>query len=160
MMQSQQASLAKQQDFSNDFAVFASAARKDTVDLKLDILKMQGQGFSTAEIVQSLTAKYGLKQGDIYYHIRSMPKWKQFFVTAMEGKEAYQNNLTRLDYIYRELSFLYQHAQTDIIKLGCLNSMAKTIIGKADLIKNNDVNELAQQIAEIKESLVKRDAKQ
>ena len=126
-----------QQSFDKDFSDFRGAVRKDTVNLKLDIVKQLGQGCSLAEIVQSLSEKYHLSTRDIYYHYSTMDKWTQYFLTAQETKQAFLTNLIRLDYIYREFSFIYQHAHDDNARLGALKGMLFTIKEKAELTNIN-----------------------
>ena len=66
-----------------------------------------------------------------------MDKWTQYFLTAQETKQAFLTNLIRLDYIYREFSFIYQHAHDDNARLGALKGMLFTIKEKAELTNIN-----------------------
>jgi len=62
-----------------------------------------------------------------------MPKWTQYFLTVQESKQTYLTTLIKLDWIYRELSFVYQHAKDDNAKIGSLKGMLFTIKEKAEL---------------------------
>ena len=119
--------------FDKDFTDFKGVLRKDTVNLKLDMIKQVGQGFSLVEIVQSLHEKYKRSKRTIYYHYSTLDAWTQYFLTVKQSKHAYLTALIRLDYIYREFSFIHQTSKDNCSKLGALKGMLFTLKEKADL---------------------------
>jgi len=139
--------------FDKDFSDFRGAIRKDTVDLKRDLIRLIGQGFNLAEIVQSLSGKYHVSQRDIYYHYSTLDKWTQYFLTTQQAKQDFLSSCIRLDYIYRSFSFLYLNSSDTNVKLGALNGMLRTIRDKAELKKDQEIDVLIKEVEEIKKTL-------
>jgi len=87
-------------------------------ELRLNILKCEGMGFSKAETVKVLTEKYGCSRQNVYYHYKTRDKWQGDFLNFKDGNALQHTIISRLNYIYREASFKYLHADNSSAE-GC-----------------------------------------
>jgi len=86
---------------------------------RLELLKMEGEGFSKCEIVKDLSVKYQVSMRQIYNDFENRKKW-QPRVQMIDSLLAVKNRYLQ---IYREASFLFLHSTNENSKLGALNTM-------------------------------------
>ena len=86
---------------------------------RLELLKMEGEGFSKCEIVNDLSVKYQVSTRQIYNDFENRKKW-QPRIQMIDSLLAVKNRYLQ---IYREASFLFLHSTNENSKLGALNTM-------------------------------------
>lgn len=77
---------------------------KNTVERRLELLNLEGTGFSMCEIVKYLSEKYHKTERTIYYDFETRETWQPLFSQYREMQKARLIILNRLDYIYRKAS--------------------------------------------------------
>ncbi len=103
------------------------------LDLKAELLKMEGAGFNRSEIIDQLCSTFKVKPCTIYYYYRTRPQWQPEILGLSEAKEAYHQTLNRLEYIYQKFSAISMRASEDSNKIGALKGMLETTLKKAEL---------------------------
>jgi len=103
------------------------------LELKTELLKMEGAGFSKADIVQELHTKFKVATKTVYYYYRTRHEWQPAILGLAAGKEAFHQTLNRLDYIYQKFSYVHLQAHDDNNKIGALKGMLETTLKKAEL---------------------------
>ena len=110
-----------------------------TVEIRLELLKKIGEGYSKRETVKWLKDKFGITESGAYYHFASRDKWLGQY-SAFDREFAFQVK-QRFNYIYREASFQYLHAKEDNAKIGYLRTMLEANRQCAEYLpKDLDVN--------------------
>jgi hypothetical protein len=92
-----------------------------TVEIRLQLLKDVGAGLSKRETIKHLSEKFHITESAGYYHFASKNKWLDSYLNF--DKDALFEVKTRFNYIYREASFQYLHAQNDNARIGYLRTM-------------------------------------
>ena len=80
-------------------------------------------GFSKAETVKALTEKLEVSKQAVYYHFNCRGKWQSDFIALKDDQRYLEVKASRLNYIYREASFQYLHADNSNAKVGFLRVM-------------------------------------
>jgi AcrR family transcriptional regulator len=80
-------------------------------------------GFSKAETVKALTEKLEVSKQAVYYHFNCRGKWQSNFIALKDSQRLLEVRMSRLNYIYREASFQYLHADNSNAKVGFLRVM-------------------------------------
>ena len=94
---------------------------RETVDIRLQLLRDIGAGLSKRETVKHLTEKFGITTSGAYYHFETRSKWLPQYAN-FDRDFAFQVK-QRFNYIYREACFQYLHSQNDNAKIGYLRTM-------------------------------------
>ena len=77
---------------------------KKTVERRLELLNLEGSGFSMCEIVKYLSVKWHKTERTIYYDFETRETWQPLFSQYQDMNKARLVILNRLDYIYRTAS--------------------------------------------------------
>jgi hypothetical protein len=108
-----------------------------TLERRLELLKLEGNGLSPIEIVQDLSVKFGCVRGTIYNDFATKPHWQPLI---MEVKQALHTIVNRHEQLYRKASLAYMKAENNPQKIAAINLM-KTI--------NLDAFEMLQSTGQI-----------
>jgi hypothetical protein len=103
------------------------------LELKTDLLKMEGAGINRPDITEQLCLKYSQPRSSINYYWRTRHKWQREILGLSEGKQAYHQTLNRLEYIYQKFSSVYMSATESNGKIGALRGMLETALKKAEI---------------------------
>lgn len=103
------------------------------LELKTELLKMEGAGIGRPEIVEQLCLKYHVRPQSIHWYYRTRSQWQPEILGLSEAKEAYHQTLNRLEYIYQKFSSVYFQAPEANNKIGALRGMLETTLKKAEL---------------------------
>jgi len=95
---------------------------RNTVEIRLKLLKMQGLGFSKMETVKHLSEKFDITVSGAYYHFETIDKWIDQYLDFKNIKEFQFNILNQFNQINREASFQYLHTADPNAKIGFLRT--------------------------------------
>ena len=88
---------------------------------RLELLQLEGKGFSQPEIVKELSTKYQCSERSVYYDFETRIKWQKY-----HNKKLMLKVLNRFEYLYRTASFNLQHASHENIKVAWARIMLET----------------------------------
>jgi hypothetical protein len=97
----------------------------DLVSRRLEMLKLEGLGFSQAEVVKELSQKIGCSERTVYRDFENRAEWQPTFQGVNEPKQVLFKVLNRYEQIYRQASMRFLTASNELAKLGALNIMLK-----------------------------------
>ncbi len=97
----------------------------DSVSRRLELLKLEGLGFSQAEVVKELSQKIGCSGRTVYRDFESRGDWQPTFQGVMEPKAVLFKVLNRYEQIYRQASIRLLTSSNTLAQLGALNIMLK-----------------------------------
>ncbi|MCJ7423426.1 hypothetical protein MUP01_04055 [Candidatus Bathyarchaeota archaeon] len=103
------------------------------LELKTDLLKMEGAGVSRPDIIEQLCLKFHVRPKSVYWYYQTRSQWQPEIMGLSEAKEAYHQTLNRLEYIYQKFSSVYMSAPEANNKIGALRGMLETTLKKAEL---------------------------
>lgn len=95
----------------------------NTVERRLEILNMEGSGFSKAEIVKELSVKGDVSERAVYKDFERRDKW-QPLLTA--DKQVHRI-INLYEQIYRKAALKYLSSKNENVQLGALKIMFETV---------------------------------
>jgi len=110
-----------------------------THNLRVDLLKRMGMGYSKAEIVKFLVEKYEVTPSGAYYHFNSWDRWignySAFSNDKTLGTEVYE----RYRHIFREASFELLQCKEHNARVGLYRVMLEANKGMLSFYSNETV---------------------
>jgi hypothetical protein len=97
----------------------------DAVSRRLELLKLEGLGFSQAEIVKELSQKLGCSERTVYYDFESRADWQPIIQSVISPEAVLLKVVNRYEQIYRQASIRLLTASNELAQLGALNTMLK-----------------------------------
>jgi hypothetical protein len=104
------------------------------LEIKTDLLKKDGKGFSRAEVVKDLSQKYHLSPRDIYHYYENMSKWLPEILGYQNAKQHWLRCMARLETIYSAAGFYRFQGSSDIVRIQALKiqlECVRTMITKS-----------------------------
>ena len=101
-----------------------------TLERRLELLKGEGNGLNTHEIVQDLMAKFGCSRSTAYNDFATKPEWQPILQELAKQLLKVQN---RHEQLYRKASFMYTQAKSDRARIAALNLMRQINVESAQL---------------------------
>lgn len=92
---------------------------------RLELLKLEGLGFSQVEIVKELSVKCTCSKRTVYNDFESREGWQCSLQSGIKPNEVLLKVLNRYEQIYRQASMRFLTASNELAKLGALNIMLK-----------------------------------
>lgn len=89
------------------------------------MLKLEGLGFSRAEIVKELSVKAACTERTIYYDFESRAVWQPILQSATNPEQILLKVINRYEQIYRQASMRFISSSGELAKLAALNLMLK-----------------------------------
>ena len=89
------------------------------------MLKLEGLGFSQAEIVKELSQKNACSKRTIYNDFEARATWQPILQGDVKPNEVLLKVVNRYEQIYRQASMRFLTASNELAKLGALNIMLK-----------------------------------
>ena len=120
--------------------------QETTLDRRLKLLKLEGNGLLPSEIVKELSAEFQVTPRTVWYDFASKQKWQPKLV-AME--KALLKTLNRHDQLYRKVMLAYLQAGDDKTKLVALNLLRGINKDQFDMMQSSGKIEKAPDKAEI-----------
>jgi transcriptional antiterminator len=97
----------------------------DVVSRRLELLKLEGLGFSQAEIVKELRQKIGCSGRTVYRDFESRMEWQPALQSVVEPQAVLLKVINRYEQIYRQASMRLLTSSNALAQLGALNIMLK-----------------------------------
>jgi hypothetical protein len=95
------------------------------VKRRLELLKLEGLGFSMPEIVTELSQKYGCSGRTVYLDFESRGQWQPELLNVKNHSQILMRTVNRYEQIYREASVRLLTGTQELTQLGALNIMLK-----------------------------------
>ena len=89
------------------------------------MLKLEGLGFSQAEIVKELSAKCACSGRTVYSDFESRMEWQPVLQSETSPERILLKVVNRYEQIYRQASVRLLTSTTELAQLGALNVMLK-----------------------------------
>ena len=98
----------------------------DSVSRRLELLKLEGLGFSQAEIVKELSQKLGCSGRTLYKDFENRAVWQPGLLGFLDNKGVLSKVINRYEQIYRQASVRLLTFTQEASQLGALNVMLKS----------------------------------
>jgi len=95
------------------------------VKRRLELLKLEGLGFSMPEIVTELSQKYQCSGRTVYRDFESRGRWQPELQNVRNHFQILMRTVNRYEQIYREASVRLLTGTQELTQLGALNIMLK-----------------------------------
>ena len=95
------------------------------VKRRLELLKLEGLGFSPPEIVTELSQKYQCSGRTVYRYFESQGQWQPELQNVKNHSQILMRTVNRYEQIYREASVRLLTGTQELTQLGALNIMLK-----------------------------------
>jgi hypothetical protein len=118
-----------------------------TIERRLEILKLEGNGLEPSEIVKELSVKYGVTERAVYKDFETRSKWQPIL---QETKKALLKIHNRHEQLYRKAVVTYMQAKSDKDRLIALNLMRQIDVDLAQLLGAKVQDEVDDQEIRIK----------
>jgi hypothetical protein len=106
-------------------ASFGGWVGVDKVARRLELLKLEGLGFSRAEIVKDLSQKMGCSGRTVYRDFESREDWQPVLQQLGDPQAVLLKTVNRYEEIYRQASVRLLTGTQEATQLGALNVMLK-----------------------------------
>jgi hypothetical protein len=97
----------------------------DVVSRRLELLKLEGLGFSQAEIVKELSQKCACSRRTVYSDFESRESWQPIVQSVIDARRVLLKVVNRYEQIYRQASVRLLTFTEEACQLGALNIMLK-----------------------------------
>lgn len=91
-----------------------------TLERRLEILKLEGNGLEPCEIVKELSVKYGISERAVYKDFEIRSSWQPIL---QDMKKALLKVRNRHEQLYRKAVVAYVQAKSDRARVAALNLM-------------------------------------
>jgi hypothetical protein len=91
----------------------------------LELLKLEGLGFSQAEIVKELSQKMACSKRIVYNDFEDRLSWQPLLQGVVKPNEVLLKVVNRYEQIYRQTSMRLLTSSNELAQLGALNTMLK-----------------------------------
>jgi hypothetical protein len=89
------------------------------------LLKLEGLGFSQAEIVKELSQKCACSRRTLYKDFENRESWQPILQSVLNPERVLLKVVNRYEQIYRQASIRLLTASNELAQLGALNIMLK-----------------------------------
>jgi hypothetical protein len=97
----------------------------DVVSRRLELLKLEGLGFSQVEIVQELSQKCACSRRTVYNDFETREGWQPIVQSVVDARRVLLKVVNRYEQIYRQASVRLLTFSEEACQLGALNVMLK-----------------------------------
>jgi hypothetical protein len=97
----------------------------NAVKRRLELLKLEGEGLSQAEIVKELKTRTGCSARTVYNDFETRAVWQPTLQSLTKPDDLLLKILNRYEHAYRLACELFKSSSHPLVKLGCLNTMLK-----------------------------------
>ena len=120
----------------------------DSVARRLELLKLEGLGFSQAEIVKELSQKLACSKRTLYNDFETREAWQPIVQSVIDARRVLLKVVNRYEQIYRQASIRLLTASNELAQLGALNTMLKA---NAALFETAVLPEVLGRLKELEE---------
>ena len=97
----------------------------DTDSRRLELLKLEGLGFSQAEIVKELSVKCACSERTVYSDFESRESWQPTLQSVIKPEGLLLKVINRYEQIYRQASMRLHTSSNELAQMAALNTMMK-----------------------------------
>jgi len=97
----------------------------DAVSRRLELLKLEGLGFSQPEVVKELSQKCACSKRTVYSDFETRECWQPIVQSVVDARAVLLKVVNRYEQIYRQASVRLLTASNELAQLGALNVMLK-----------------------------------
>jgi len=97
----------------------------DAVSRRLELLKLEGLGFSQVEIVKELSQKCACSSRTVYNDFETRESWQPTVQSVIDAQMVLLKVVNRYEQIYRQASVRLLTFTEEVSQLGALNVMLK-----------------------------------
>lgn len=97
----------------------------DTVARRLELLKLEGLGFSQVEIVKELSQKATCSERSIYNDFECRSAWQPVLQSVVSPDGILLKVVNRYEQIYRQASLRFLSSSNELARMAALNLMLK-----------------------------------
>ena len=97
----------------------------DADSRRLELLKLEGLGFSQAEIVKELSVKCTCSERTVYNDFETRESWQPVVQSVVDARAVLLKVVNRYEQIYRQASMRLLTSSNELAQLGALNAMLK-----------------------------------
>ena len=97
----------------------------DAVSRRLELLKLEGLGFSQVEIVKELSQKCACSKRTVYGDFEGRVGWQPCLQSVVDADGVLLKVMNRYEQIYRQASVRLLTSSGELVQLGALNVMLK-----------------------------------
>jgi len=97
----------------------------DTDSRRLELLKLEGLGFSQAEVVKELSVKCACSERTVYGDFETRASWQPTLQSVVNSEGILLKVINRYEQIYRQASMRLLTSSNELAQLGALNTMLK-----------------------------------
>ena len=97
----------------------------DTTIRRLELLKLEGLGFSQAEIASELSQKAECTKRTIYMDFETRATWQPILQSIIKSNDVLLKVVNRYEQIYRQASVRLLTDQNEFAQVGALNVMLR-----------------------------------
>jgi hypothetical protein len=97
----------------------------DVISRRLELLKLEGLGFTQIEIVKQLSQKAACAQRTLYNDFETRSSWQPILQSVIKPEDVLLKISNRYEQIYRLASLRVLSSPNPLAQLGALNTMAK-----------------------------------
>jgi hypothetical protein len=98
----------------------------DSASRRLELLKLEGLGFSQAEIVKELSIKFACSNRSVYSDFETRDGWQSSLQSSLKPNEVLLKVINRYEQIYRQASMRFLTSSNELARIAALNIMVKT----------------------------------
>ena len=98
----------------------------DKVSRRLELLKLEGLGFSQAEVVNELSVKSACSKRVVYKDFESRATWQPVLQSVTNPDKVLLKVINRYEQIYRQASMRFLTSSNELARMAALNIMLKT----------------------------------
>jgi len=95
------------------------------VERRLELLKLEGLGFSQPEIVKELSVKFHCSERTVYHDFEGRERWQPELQHVENNARILMRIVNRYEQIYRQASIKLLTGAQEATQLGALNIMLK-----------------------------------
>lgn len=118
------------------------------VERRLELLKLEGNGFNRSEIVKHLSEKFQVSERTVYYDFEKRGEWQLSIMQVQNPERALMKILNRYEQIYRHAGFKFLQASHDNIKLGALKIMLEA---NSKILETSVLGEVVSRLKTLEE---------
>ena len=101
-----------------------------TLERRVDLLKLEGNGMQPPEIVKELSTKYGVTQRSIYLDFERRNSWQPQLERV---QQALLKICSRHEQLYRKAMIAYMQAKSERTRVSALNLLRQINVDLAEL---------------------------
>jgi hypothetical protein len=118
--------------------------QQHTLERRLELLKLEGNGLLRPEIVQDLSEKFGCARGTIYNDFATKPHWQPLL---LEVKHALLTIVNRQEQLYRKASLAYRKAENNAQKIAAINLLEDINLDTFGMLQDTcDIKKVPEEI--------------